>query len=62
MEEDRVQSACKLSRRKKKGGTFILFGAIIAVLAYSSYINGNIQLAQGLALVAIIAFLLGILD
>jgi hypothetical protein len=52
----------KLSRRQKKGGVFIIFALLIALVAINSYTSGNVQLAQGLGVVAVVAFLLGLSD
>lgn len=52
----------KLSRRQKKGGTYLIIAAILGLLAYGSYNSGNIQLAQGFGVLALLAILIGVVD
>lgn len=55
-------SGSKLSRRQKKGGTYVIIALVLGFLAWSSYQGGNTQLAQGLGLLAFLAFVFGVLD
>jgi len=55
-------SESKLSRRQKKGGTYVIVAIILGLLAWSSYNTGNAQLAQGFGILAFLALLVGILD
>lgn len=57
-----TESRWNLSRRQRKGGVYFIAAIILGLLSYSSYSNGNTQLAGGLVLLALLALIMGFSD
>jgi hypothetical protein len=50
----------KLSRRQRKGGLSLIIGVVLGAFAYTRYVAGDIQGAEVIGFLAIVAILLGL--